>query len=567
MLDNATAASKEARKEGKPYGIFTKGMEASIKEEEEITSHMSKALSSGEFEVYYQPKYDLKSDKVAGAEGLVRWFSPTLGNISPGVFIPIFEKNGFVAILDQFVWEETCKFLASTMKDGKDPLPISINISKVEVYSIDVVDRLTKLVDKYGIQPKYLCLEITESVFIDDIDTFNDVADRLKEKGFLIFMDDFGSGYSSLNVLKDMEVDVLKIDMRFFSFTKNSKKSNSIVENVIRLAHSIGVSVIAEGVETQDQADFLRLVNCDFIQGFVFSKAIDKNAYFTMISKPSFPKALSSFNLSLIWDEDTRGIFDSSLQAFCLVKTSSSSNVVDYVYTNASYDKMFGHAISNTRDTIRSGILPDYRDEIVSTFKKCHDTKANTHCECLVIMPDGKIRWISILARLVYEKDDWDVILCSFNDITAIKTLKNELDNRIIKDIPLHLSSLIISANPQVLTDISSMMVSNFETISASKNADDAIKKIEANRDNLTVVIVDLSMSKDYFAKLKGVFAYEKKGSYKVLALIHNKECQDLLVSELNYFDDFFLYPLTKKMLLLRLQNDLNIALKFDDNK
>lgn len=233
---------------------------------------MKYALAEGQFKVYFQPKYDLMTEKIIGAEALVRWQHTELGLISPGKFIPIFEDNGFITELDVYVWEECCRFMHKRKQLGLSVVPVSINVSRVDIYNEDIVKILCNLVKKYDLEPELLHLEITESVYINDSGKINVVLNQVKEKGFIIEIDDFGSGYSSLSILSEIPMDIIKMDMKFFQSEKNTKVKQKIIYSVIKLAKWMNLFVIAEGVETKEQLDYLRKMKCHFAQGFYFAK-------------------------------------------------------------------------------------------------------------------------------------------------------------------------------------------------------------------------------------------------------------------------------------------------------
>ena len=248
---------------------------------------MKGSLRRGEFLVYLQPKYELMSERIVGAEALVRWLHPQLGFISPARFIPIFEQNGFIYQLDKYVWEKTCQLLKDDIDHGRPVLPISINVSRIDLYSPNIVKVFEELIDKYDIPPKLLELELTESAYVENPQQIIEIAKELQARGFPILMDDFGSGYSSLNMLKDMPVDILKIDLKFLSDTQGDDhgRGGNIMTSVVRMAKWLDVPVIAEGVETQAQVDFLRTIGCECVQGFFYSKPVPIEVYEDLVTK------------------------------------------------------------------------------------------------------------------------------------------------------------------------------------------------------------------------------------------------------------------------------------------
>ncbi|MGL4335559.1 MAG: bifunctional diguanylate cyclase/phosphodiesterase, partial [Turicibacter sp.] len=237
-----------------------------------IEDNMDKALEDKEFIVYLQPKYDLNTNKMMGAEALVRWKKSSGQLIPPNQFIPIFEQNGFVMKIDLFVLEEVCKLQRHYLDQGLNPVTISVNQSRLLIDTSDYVDKVYAIVKKYGIPPRLIELEITETIFQNDIEKIIETVKELREIGFSVSIDDFGSGYSSLNMLKDVEVNILKIDRNFLNRTEDSERGIVIIESIIKLARQLGMRVVTEGIETQIQADMLRELGCDFAQGYHYAK-------------------------------------------------------------------------------------------------------------------------------------------------------------------------------------------------------------------------------------------------------------------------------------------------------
>ena len=193
-------------------------------DEQMLVNEMSQALADEQFEIYLQPKYEVRKYRMIGAEALVRWIHPQRGMISPGAFIPLFESNGFIMQLDEYVWEHACMLIRKWLDDGRKPCPISVNMSRVSVYNPHLVEILCGLVKKYNIPPRLLELELTESAFVNNPAVIKKTMEELQNNGFTILMDDFGTGYSALNALKDISLDVIKMDMSFLSKTEYPEK-------------------------------------------------------------------------------------------------------------------------------------------------------------------------------------------------------------------------------------------------------------------------------------------------------------------------------------------------------
>ena len=237
------------------------------------------ALEREEFQVYYQPKYDPKTEELRGAEALIRWQSPELGFVSPGRFIPIFEKNGFITEIDHYMIRHAARDQKAWLDQGYHCVPVSVNVSRAHFIETDLAEQIRDMVDQEGTPHDLIEIELTESAFFDDKKALVTTIKRLKEYGFSVSMDDFGSGYSSLNSLKDMPLDVLKLDAEFFRGETEDGRGEIVVSEAIQLAKNLNMRIVAEGVEVKEQVDFLARQDCDMIQGYYFSKPLPKDEY------------------------------------------------------------------------------------------------------------------------------------------------------------------------------------------------------------------------------------------------------------------------------------------------
>ncbi len=266
------------------YNYYTEAMRNALLGEQEIVGMMANALAEKQFIVYYQPQYNHSTGMLVGAEALVRWLHPEQGLISPGVFIPIFEKNGFITNLDLYVFEQVCVFLRKCIDNRWFIVPISTNFSRYDIFLPNFAERLESIRAKYDIPVKYLRVELTESAMVGGAQYTNEIIQKLHHFGYIVEMDDFGSGYSSLNVLKDIELDIIKLDMQFLAETAQSNKGGTILSSIVRMAKWLSMPVIAEGVENVEQADFLRSIGCDYIQGYLYSRPLPEENYLKLIS-------------------------------------------------------------------------------------------------------------------------------------------------------------------------------------------------------------------------------------------------------------------------------------------
>ncbi len=248
--------------------------------EQEITGLMGTALQTGQFVLFYQPQYNHSTGMLIGSEALVRWIHPEKGPISPGQFIPVFEKNGFITRLDLYIFGQACQFIRKCLDEGISVVPVSVNLTRYDIFNADFLQKMEFLRRKYDISSKYIRIEITESSALGSSKFFNDAIKKLHDQGYIVEMDDFGSGYSSLNVLKDIDVDIVKLDMKFLEDEKGYEgRGGIILSSVVRMVNWLQLPMIAEGVETMEQADFLRSIGCNYIQGYLYSRPLPENEY------------------------------------------------------------------------------------------------------------------------------------------------------------------------------------------------------------------------------------------------------------------------------------------------
>lgn len=257
--------------------------DASIREkmilEQKIINHMLEALEKEEFQIYLQPKVEITTGRLIGAESLVRWVHPELGMIQPGDFIPVFEKNGFIYSLDIFVWRKSCETMSEWKKRG-NYIPISVNVSRVDTYHKNLPEVLLRMTEENDLEPAELHLEITESAYVADSYRLLPMIEKLKQLGFVIEMDDFGHGYSSLNTLSELPIDVLKMDLEFLRDKKNSIRRQQIMKFVINLAGELRLQVIAEGAENEEQVALLKTMGCQYAQGYYYGKPMPRDVFY-----------------------------------------------------------------------------------------------------------------------------------------------------------------------------------------------------------------------------------------------------------------------------------------------
>lgn len=287
MYNRAKMAQKSIKQEKNiKYAFYSEAIRKTLLRENELEARMKSALEAGEFKVFIQPKTaTLENNRIAGGEVLVRWVIPGQGMISPGEFIPLFEKNGFIVPLDRFMFESACAWLRDYLDEGGRPIRIAVNVSRLGIFQEDFLDFYADTKNRYGIPDGMLELEFTESLAIEDNALLGRRARELQERGFICSLDDFGAGYSSLNTLKDLPIDVLKLDMMFFRRETDVRRARIIIANIIHLAKELDIRIVAEGVEKPDQVEFLRESACDVIQGFVFERPIPAEEFRELLRK------------------------------------------------------------------------------------------------------------------------------------------------------------------------------------------------------------------------------------------------------------------------------------------
>lgn len=287
MLDYANIAKKTVKgRVGNPIAEYTEEMDKKMEIKKLITVSMEAALQHEEFITCMQPKYSLADKSLIGAEVLVRWKHPDMGMLSPLIFIPLFEENGFIEKLDLYMFEATCKMIEKWKCAGIKKIPrISVNVSRVTLEKKDLVQEFILIAHKYDVKPNFLEIEITEGALENNTEKIINIINEIKNAGFYVSIDDFGSGYSSLSILKDMPADIIKIDKEFLSETIDSVKGKKIINNIIKMSKELKLEIVAEGIETKEQAEELNTMGCDIAQGYYFAKPMTLENFENIIVK------------------------------------------------------------------------------------------------------------------------------------------------------------------------------------------------------------------------------------------------------------------------------------------
>lgn len=355
MLAGLTASQNDDK-----IHIFQDGVLLDMKNQLQQTGDVKKAIEENQFVVYFMPKVNSVTGSVVGLEALIRWNHPTKGIITPDVFIPSLENDNVITKLDFYVWECVCKEIKKWADEGNVVVPVSMNVSMADIHTIDVAKAIIDLVNKYELDPNWLHVEITETVVAKNIDSVLEMIEKLHEANIKVEMDDFGSGFSSLNMLKEIPVDYIKTDMALIDFTeKNHDKAKRIVQSVIQMAHLLDVPIIAEGVETQEQVSFLQTLDCVYMQGYFFSEPLSYEETKAYVTSKEIGQIEKYDNASLAVSPTLTNMELSELvQAFDIVADFTTAlgllnlNTGEYkiIKKNRSVDKAYAGSIINIEE-------------------------------------------------------------------------------------------------------------------------------------------------------------------------------------------------------------------------
>lgn len=425
--------------------IYDPGMENSLEREWQVLSDVKAALENDEFTFYAQPQYDITTRKIVGAEALVRWIH--YGKlISPGVFIPVLEKNCSITPLDQVVWTKVVEWLKSWITKGYHPVPISINISRLDILTIDVPNYLINLTDTYQVPRKYLKCEITESAYAEDGQQVNDTVKRLQAAGFQVMMDDFGSGYSSLNTLKSMDVDVLKIDMCFLEMSaEEEQKGIGILESVVNMARLLGIPIVLEGVENQKHENFMRNMGCRYAQGYYYFKPMPVNQLENLLADER-NLDFGGMCVKQIEALHTREFIDGNLFTDTMVNNILGAaafydiyeNQIEITRVNEQYFQLVGVGTSDAENydkKLWDHVRDDDRPKLFSLFEQAYDRRpgcAEGYIHFLRM--DGKVLWVYMKVFFLREKNGHKMFYCSLVNVTSFRE-KGEIKENICQTV------------------------------------------------------------------------------------------------------------------------------------
>ena len=423
MYDRAFLAAKNCKgKFVQSVAYYDESMIENMRQEQFIINEVNKALEEEQFEVYLQPKINLVTDRSYGAEALVRWIHPQRGMISPGEFIPIYERNGIIGRLDYYMWSHVCKLLRKWLDEGKNPNPISVNVSRVNIYNPRLVEIFKKLITEYQIPAHLLNLELTESAFMEDQNLVMTTMSKLHKLGFKIMMDDFGSGYSSLNVLKDMEVDYLKVDMKFLQQDQGfNGKGEKVLTSVIRMAKWLHLPSIVEGVETMEQVDFLKCIGCEYAQGYYYAKPMPIADYEAFIAHEEEMGAKIGANdntgiVGELWNtRSSVSLFFDMLDVPVAIYEYRKDKL-ELLRSNSKYDTVIGLE-GELDESERDRRMEEERLILQEAFEKL---VVGDFCEPMEYEISDDI-WYRLTAKMVGKREDTMIMMVTYNDISNYK--------------------------------------------------------------------------------------------------------------------------------------------------
>lgn len=423
MYDRAHLASQTCKgKFMKTIAYYDESMLENMRKEQFVINEVNRALEEEQFEVYFQPKINLVTDRSYGAEALVRWKHPERGMISPGEFIPVYEKNGIIGKLDQYMWRQVCKVLRKWIDAGIKPNPISVNVSRVNIYNPRLVEILKKLITEFQIPAYLLNLELTESAFMEEQDLIMKTMSRLHKLGFKIMMDDFGSGYSSLNVLKDMEVDYLKVDMKFLQQDKEfNGKGEKVLTSVIRMAKWLHMPAIVEGVETVEQVDFLKCIGCEYAQGYYFAKPMPLEEYETFLEKEKNTEHIDYYDENFdfvgeLWNTRSKLSLFFDMLDVPIAIYEYRNNKLELLRTNKKYDNEISME-DNAGELKNEERRIEEREMFLKAFEKI---ASGDYCEPIEYEVTEAV-WYYITIKMIGKRADTTIMMVTFNDISIYK--------------------------------------------------------------------------------------------------------------------------------------------------
>ncbi len=427
----------------KKYAYYDDIMMNTLISEQKVVGMMRTALNEEQFVVYYQPQYNHSTGMLVGTEALIRWQHPEQGLLYPGQFIPVFEKTGFITKLDLYVFYKVCCFIRKCLTNNYYIVPISVNLTRYDIFSPDFIEHIEEIRKKYDIETKYIRFEITESAAIGNGILINNAVEQFHKLGYKVEMDDFGSGYSSLNILKDIDFDVIKLDMKFLDVSADTeRRGGTILSYIVKMINWLELPVIAEGVETAEQADYLRSIGCEYIQGYLYSKPVPEVQYIQFINKNNVGTMIPQLNLidklsaADLWSPQSMDtlVFNQLVGGAAIFSYDGKS--IEILRVNRKYIEEYGMNCSQ-QNVITSDPSVQLSDDDKNTYRNMLETAIETgqeqECETwrtVVSECCGKDTiCIRSTVRVIGTSKNSTLFYAMVRNITAEKTRFHELSD------------------------------------------------------------------------------------------------------------------------------------------
>jgi len=493
---------------GKDIVFYESSMQSELLSEQRITETMERGLKEEQFQVFYQPKHEAITEKIVGAEALVRWNHPEYGFMSPGQFIPLFERNGFITKLDAFIIERVCKDINHWKQEGLPIVPISVNVSRRDFIEPGCIAEQYNTIEKYHIEHELLHMEVTESLYSENMDLIISQVKQTQERGHMIEMDDFGSGYSSLGLLSTFPIDILKLDI---SFVRNLKSNEIIIENIIKMAHRMGLLTVAEGVEELEQLKTLQYLGCDYIQGYYYSQPLPIKKFEAYLKKSTI---MDFGKIPLPGDDSETNtmLTDSVLMAASEVAEGLPGGFITYHVDGFREIISFNHEIMNIygcetaeefRQKTGNTVLGLVFSEDVDTLTKSINNQINGendiyNVEFRVKDNKGVGKYVNAIGRHVKTKKYGNICFCFINDITESERRKALVENERLKHLEMkRLTDFSVSANKAkniFMYNVASDIIPSLQTIIRYTNS---IQESAGNKEDVLKNVVKAKQSEE----------------------------------------------------------------------
>jgi len=411
-------------------------------EEFRLLADFREAIGTDQINFHLQPQVNVENGKIVGAESLARWQKPDGTVVSPTVFVPVLEKYGLITDLDSWLWEQVCIWQCNLIAKGIRPVPVSVNVSRINIFAIDVPERLTELTDKYQLDTSLLEVEITESAYIEDEKRIQNTVAELRRRGFRVLMDDFGSGYSSLNMLRSVSVDIIKLDAQFLRFSiGEEQKGINILESIISMTKSLSTPMIVEGVETPALVRYLKDLGVRYMQGFHYYRPMPPEQFETLISVPGTVD-YSGITLQRNEQLHIREFLDGNIYSDAMLNNilgpvafyGWKEENVDIIRFNAQFVRLIGldaEILEERRYHIQHFFVKEDREPFFSMLRDALEDRING-AEGLfrVYKPDGAVFWMQV--HVYYLRDDGDtrIFYGAAKDMTEIMNLRDQMKHQ-----------------------------------------------------------------------------------------------------------------------------------------